>query len=59
MYFSFWNFISEEDGNTAVEYGLIASLLAVAAIISLQEMGSALSDMFLTAGSAYSVPSAP
>lgn len=54
-----WQFLWDERGTTAVEYGLIASLVAVATIISLQEMGSALTDLFMTAGSATSVPNAP
>lgn len=54
-----WQFFWDERGTTAVEYGLIASLVAVAAIVSLQEMGSALTDLFMTAGSATSVESAP
>ncbi len=53
-----WQFLWDERGTTAVEYGLIASLVAVAAIISLQEMGSALTDLFMTAGSATDVPNA-
>ena len=59
MTFELRRFLDDERGTTAVEYGLIASLVAVAAIISLQEMGSALADLYLTAGSATSAPIAP
>ena len=39
-------FIADESGATAIEYGLIAALVAVAAIAALQAMGNSLSDMF-------------
>ena len=35
-----------EDGATAIEYGLIAALIAVAAIASFQLVGTNLSDTF-------------
>ncbi|MEL6062079.1 MULTISPECIES: Flp family type IVb pilin [unclassified Methylobacterium] len=35
--------IIEEDGATAIEYGMIAALIAVAIIASLQLVGSSLS----------------
>jgi pilus assembly protein Flp/PilA len=38
-----WN---NEDGATAIEYGLIAALIAVAAIASFQLVGSSLSTTF-------------
>ena len=39
-------FASERSGATAIEYGLIAALVAVAAIGSLNAFGGELSDMF-------------
>jgi pilus assembly protein Flp/PilA len=39
-------FIKEESGATAIEYGLIAALVAVAAIVALEAMGQSLSTMF-------------
>lgn len=36
----------DESGATAIEYGLIASLVSVAAITALSEMGSSLEAMF-------------
>lgn len=40
-----------EDGATAIEYGLIAALIAVAAISAMQGMGSQLSSTFNTTSS--------
>ncbi|WP_370187884.1 Flp family type IVb pilin [Qipengyuania sp.] len=39
----FWN---DESGATAIEYGLIAALIAVAAITALQSLGNELSTTF-------------
>ena len=40
------NFIRDESGATAIEYGLIAALVSVAAIAALSAMGNSLSAMF-------------
>ncbi len=37
-----------EEGATAIEYGLIAALVSVAAILALQALGSSLNTMFKT-----------
>ena len=42
----------DESGATAIEYGLIAALVSVAAIIALQAMGQSLTDMFQTVADA-------
>ncbi len=47
-------FIGDEDGATAIEYGLIAALVSVAAIGALTAMGNSLSSMFNTVSSALS-----
>lgn len=36
----------DEQGATAIEYGLIAALIAVAAITAMQSLGNQLSDTF-------------
>ncbi len=41
------NIIKDESGATAIEYGLIAALVSVAAIVALQAMGVSLNSMFL------------
>jgi len=40
------NFIAEEDGVTAIEYGLIAALIAVAIIVTVQAVGTDLKAVF-------------
>jgi pilus assembly protein Flp/PilA len=47
-------FVRDEDGATAIEYGLIAALVSVAAIGALTAMGNSLSAMFNTVSSALS-----
>ncbi|GMN01700.1 Flp family type IVb pilin [Erythrobacter sp. MTPC3] len=53
------NFINklarDEQGATAIEYGLIAALIAVAAITAMQSLGSTLSDTFSTVASSMEV----
>ena len=39
-------FVRDEDGVTAIEYGLIAALIAVAAITAMSSMGKNLSNTF-------------
>jgi pilus assembly protein Flp/PilA len=39
-------FVREEEGATAIEYGLIAALIAVAIIVALQALGTSLTDIF-------------
>ena len=47
-------FLNDEDGATAIEYGLIAALVSVAAIGALTAMGNSLTAMFTTVSSALS-----
>ena len=39
-------FLQDESGATAIEYGLIAALVSVAAIAALGAVGNELSDLF-------------
>jgi len=43
--------IRNEDGATAIEYGLIAALIAVAAISAMQGLGTSLSGTFYNTSS--------
>jgi len=52
-------FIRDEDGATAIEYGLIAALVSVAAIGALTAMGESLDAMFTTVSSALSGATTP
>ncbi len=38
----------EEDGATAIEYGLIAALISLASIVAFQSLGLNLADVFNT-----------
>lgn len=44
----FSKLIRDEQGATAIEYGLIAALIAVAAITALQTLGNELNTTFTT-----------
>ena len=46
MFTMFMSFIADETGATAIEYGLIAALVSVAAIGALTGMGNGLSTIF-------------
>lgn len=41
-------FVADEAGATAIEYGLIAALVSVAAIIALLSLGASLATLFNT-----------
>jgi pilus assembly protein Flp/PilA len=41
-------FANDESGATAIEYGLIAALIAVAIIVAVTAVGTSLSDVFNT-----------
>ena len=51
---NFIRFAKDEDGATAIEYGLIAALVSVAAIGALTAMGNSLSTTFNSVSSAMS-----
>jgi pilus assembly protein Flp/PilA len=46
--------IADESGATAIEYGLIAALVSVAAIGALTQMGGSLDQMFTRVATALS-----
>lgn len=45
-------FIREEDGVTAIEYGLIAALIAVAIIVAVTSVGTKLTAVFSSVATA-------
>ena len=51
MFDIFRQFADDESGATAIEYGLIAALVSVAAITALNAMGSSLNTMFTSVAS--------
>ena len=48
MIAQFRAFLAEETGATAIEYGLIAALVSVAAVAALGNLGQSLATMFGT-----------
>jgi pilus assembly protein Flp/PilA len=46
------NFVQEEEGASAVEYGLLVALIAVVIIAAVTTLGTSLSTTFTTVGSA-------
>ncbi len=51
--------IKDESGATAIEYGLIAALVSVAAVVALQNLGTSLSTMFTTVSTELDNAGAP
>ena len=49
------NFVREENGVTAIEYGLIAALIAVVIIAALTALGTTLRDNFSAISTAINV----
>ncbi len=52
------HFCDDESGATAIEYGLIAALVSVAAIGALTTMGNSLNTMFGTVSNAMNTATA-
>ena len=52
----FLKLIKNEDGATAIEYGLIAALIAVAAIAAMQGLGTSLNQTFTNVSTAMTAP---
>ena len=54
MFGKFTTLLKDESGATAIEYGLIAALVSVAAIAALTTMGQSLKAMFESVSNALS-----
>jgi pilus assembly protein Flp/PilA len=52
------SFIREEDGAAAIEYGLIAALIAVAIIVGATLLGTNLNGIFTRLGNCMATPTA-
>jgi len=48
------SFLQDESGATAIEYGLIAALVSIAAITALTSMGNSLQTLFGSTANAMS-----
>ena len=55
----FLKLIKNEEGATAIEYGLIAALIAVAAIAALGNIGNQLNTTFSKVGGSLSTANTP
>jgi pilus assembly protein Flp/PilA len=44
----FISLMKDENGATAIEYGLIAALISIAAIVAMQTLGKTLSNTYST-----------
>jgi pilus assembly protein Flp/PilA len=51
-------FAQDESGVTAIEYGLIAGLIAVAIVVMVQNIGTSLNDTFTTINTKLTPPAA-
>jgi pilus assembly protein Flp/PilA len=56
---NFLKLIKNEEGVTAIEYGLIAALIAVAAIAALTNVGAQLNTTFGTVGTSLEQANTP
>jgi len=52
------NFMREDDGVTAIEYGLLAALIAVAIVVGANALGLALNGLFNNLATCIGAPSA-
>ena len=52
------NFAREEDGVTAIEYGLLAALIAVAITVGANLLGQRLNNLFTAIADCLSTPAA-
>ncbi len=52
------NLIKDESGATAIEYGLIAALVSVAAVVALENTGTSLSAIFTSVSDKLSTAAA-
>lgn len=50
------SFLRNQDGATAIEYGLIASLIAVAIIVGAKALGSQINNTFNSVANAMANP---
>ena len=53
------NFLKDESGATAIEYGLIAALIGVVIIVSVRAVGTTLTGTFTTISTELGGASAP
>ena len=52
------SFLRDEDGAAAIEYGLIAALIAIAIIVGATLLGTSLNNLFTRLGNCMATPTA-
>ena len=52
------SFLRDEDGAAAIEYGLIAALIAIAIIVGATLLGTSLNGLFTRLGNCMATPTA-
>jgi pilus assembly protein Flp/PilA len=52
------SFLRDEDGAAAIEYGLIAALIAIAIIVGATLLGASLNGLFTRLGNCMATPTA-
>ena len=55
----FANFVKDESGATAIEYGLIAALIALAIVVGAGALGNALNAQFVNVADQLNAATAP
>jgi len=50
LYLGFQRFLNDEEGVTAIEYALIAALIAVVIVTAVQTVGTKINAVFTTVG---------
>ena len=58
LFLSIRSFIRDEDGAAAIEYGLIAALIAIAIIVGATLLGTSLNGLFTRLGNCMATPTA-
>ena len=59
MIFKFRRFLKDKSGATAIEYGLIAALVSVAAVVAMQNLGTSLNGLFTVVSGTLDAAVAP
>lgn len=59
MRMNFSEFLRDEEGATAIEYGLIAALIAVVAVVAMGNVGDNLKSIFQEIADKLAIKAAP
>ena len=59
MYSAIKNFLQDQSGASAIEYGMVAALISVAAVTALSNVGTSLDEMFISVSSTLDAVGTP